>query len=65
MGESSIWENAEMVFIYRPRCPACSGVGHRTLRSDADADGSVTRRTLCRTCGCKFKVIVETEDPEE
>ena len=52
-------ERLAYVFIERARCPACGSADLQTLRSKNQGDGTTERRTQCRTCFHKFKVVVE------
>lgn len=54
-------DHLRYVFVERTRCPACGATDLQTLRSKTDQDGSVSRRTACRTCGHKFFVILEAD----
>ena len=49
----------DLVFITRARCPACGSADLQTIRSEDQGDGSTLRRTFCRACFHKFRVIVE------
>ena len=53
------WADAPRVFISLPACPdcACGDLAH--IRSEANGDGSYTRYTVCRKCGCRFFVVAE------
>lgn len=57
--KDSAAERTRYVYIERPRCPACRGTDLQTVRSKTEPDGSISRRTTCRTCGHKFFVIIE------
>lgn len=52
-------EATRYIFIERAHCPACGSIDLQTLRSQQQGDGVIQRRTLCRTCGHKFFVILE------
>ena len=48
------------VFVERPRCPKCGSTVLKTRHSRREfGDGSITRDTVCRTCGATFFVVVE------
>ena len=49
----------ERVYVVRPRCPGCGATNLHSYKTCQNGDGSVTRYTTCRTCGCKFFVVVE------
>ncbi len=53
------WSNCPRVFIVAPHCPACLGNDLLTIRCEQNGDGSVTRKTVCRTCSSRFLLIVE------
>lgn len=53
------WADAPRVFISLPACPKCAGDDLKAVRSYANGDGSTTRRTICRSCGCRFFVVAE------
>lgn len=49
-----------IVFVERPRCPACNSTKLKTLRSVADqGDGSCKRRTQCKACDHRFDLVLE------
>jgi hypothetical protein len=48
-----------LVFIVRPRCPRCGSADLQTIRSKDQGDGTVERRTQCRSCFHRFFVVVE------
>jgi hypothetical protein len=50
---------ARYVFCKRPRCPGCGSVDLLAVRTIHKDGGTVTRRTLCRTCGQKFMLVLE------
>ena len=54
-------DSLRYVFIQRivAQCPACSSTELKTLRSKNQGDGSTARRTLCKSCGHRFFIIVE------
>ncbi|MCX7424383.1 MAG: hypothetical protein NTW96_01895 [Planctomycetia bacterium] len=52
-------EPERYVFVVRPRCPVCGNADLQTIRSKAQGDGTVERRTQCRSCYHRFFVVVE------
>ncbi|MCX7424830.1 MAG: hypothetical protein NTW96_04285 [Planctomycetia bacterium] len=52
-------EPERYVFIRRPQCPKCGSANLQTVRSKAQGDGTVERRTQCRSCYHRFFVVVE------
>ena len=52
-------EPLRYVFVARARCPACGSANLQTIRSQRQGDNTVERRTQCRSCHHKFRVIVE------
>ena len=47
------------VFVTVPHCPECRSLDIERIRSEANGDGSLTRKTMCRSCGHVFKLVVE------
>jgi hypothetical protein len=56
------WSHAPCVFVHAPACPSCGSLDLLTIRSEQNGDGSTTRKTICRRCSKKFKVVVELPD---
>ena len=52
-------ESLRYVFVERTRCPACGSSDLQTIRSKDQGDGTVERRTQCRSCFHRFFVVVE------
>ena len=53
-------EPLRYVFIERPRCPSCGSGSLKTRKTlPSQGDDSVTRDTLCKSCGWTFYVVVE------
>lgn len=53
-------ERTRYVFVVRARCPQCGSLDLQTVRSVSDrTEGTVTRRTECRTCFHRFFVVLE------
>ncbi|MEX0774674.1 MAG: hypothetical protein WD042_03050 [Phycisphaeraceae bacterium] len=51
---------SDVLYLERPRCPACESPDLRTLRSVANqGDGSTRRRTVCKSCGHRFSIVIE------
>lgn len=57
MAES--WTDAPCIFIEAPACPACQALRPIIVRSEANGDGSTTRKAICRRCSERFKIVVE------
>lgn len=57
MAES--WANTPVVFVMAPACPACAALRPIIIRSEANGDGSTTRKAVCRRCSERFKIVVE------
>ena len=59
------WSDCPLVFLPPPpvaHCPRCGVAGpHGIVRSRAEADRSVTRRCVCRTCNQRFVVVVDPD----
>jgi hypothetical protein len=53
------WHNVPCVFIVAPHCPVCFAGRPIIVRSEANGDGSKTRKAVCRRCSEKFKIVVE------
>jgi hypothetical protein len=57
--KSEDWPPARVIHITRTRCPRCTRASLLTQHSTTIADEDTTiRKTLCRTCGWRFEVIV-------
>jgi transcriptional regulator NrdR family protein len=57
--DDALADPTQFVFIQRPHCPACGSADLQTIRSKDVGDGIVERRTQCRSCFHKFRVVVE------
>ena len=57
--KSPAWADAPAVHVVAPLCPHCSSHRHITVRSEANGDGSTTRKTICADCSLRFKVVIE------
>ena len=58
------WTDCEIIVIPpapRACCPECGHDRHIIIRSMTSADGSVTRRAVCRHCSSKFIVLVDPD----
>jgi predicted nucleic acid-binding Zn-ribbon protein len=53
------WPHAPCVHITLPTCPSCGSRSYSTVRSEANGDGSTTRKAICRTCDTAFKIVCE------
>jgi hypothetical protein len=63
MREAVQWDSVPMLFVPLVRCPSCTSPdGHTIVRTFTEADGSITRRCICRACSRPFLLIV---DPTE
>jgi hypothetical protein len=58
------WSDTPTITIFAPQCPHCAALRPIIVRSEANGDGTVTRKATCRTCSKRFKIIVETLLPE-
>ena len=58
------WDEVECVFIEAVACPHCGSTKPITVRSEQNGDGSVTRKSICRRCSRRFKVVVEISEFE-
>jgi C4-type Zn-finger protein len=52
-------DSTRYVFVTKTRCPVCDSADLQTIRSKTQDDGTISRRTACRTCGHRFFVILE------
>jgi hypothetical protein len=59
MPEQVRWQDCPIVFVTLPACPYCGTTGFITVRSEANGDGSVTRKSVCRRCSERFKLVIE------
>lgn len=53
------WADAPTIFVTAPACPACNTPRPIIVRSEANGDGSMTRKAVCRRCSQRFKICVE------
>jgi hypothetical protein len=56
----SLWSDVPTIFVTAAACPACRSGRPIIVRSEANGDSSVTRKAVCRVCGLRFKVVVES-----
>jgi DNA-directed RNA polymerase subunit RPC12/RpoP len=52
-------ERPRIVFVERPRCPACGSSRLQTYRTTQNGDSTVTRHSRCLACGQRLFVVVE------
>jgi hypothetical protein len=56
------WADVPAIVVYAPACPSCRALRPIIVRSEANGDGSTTRKAICRRCSERFKIIVELPD---
>lgn len=61
------WSVAPMAFVVAPHCPRCGALRPIIVRSmPREADGSSSRRCVCRKCSRPFVLVIEPpREPEE
>ncbi len=52
-------QKPDTVYIQWARCPVCHSRNVQTIRSEDNGDGTTTRRSQCRECFLKFRVVIE------
>jgi hypothetical protein len=52
------WADCPLVVVTAPACP-CGSLEYTTQRSEANGDGTTTRKAICRECGHPFKIAIE------
>lgn len=57
--DGTAWADCPDVVIHKAACPACWADEYTIVRSEANGDGSTTRKAICGSCGQRFKIIVE------
>ena len=57
------WHACEIVFVPMVCCPHCGSPKPIVIRSEKGGDGSLSRKSICRSCSKRFVVVVEP--PEE
>ena len=55
----------EVVYVTLPTCPSCGATEHVIVRSEANGDGSTTRKAICQWCRSPFKICVELPESED
>lgn len=60
MNES--WSTAPLVFVIRPACPVCGSTDYVRTRTDDNGDGSATKKVICKGCGGRYKIILESPE---
>ena len=53
------WSKAPVVSVTVPTCPTCGSRQYRRTRTDANGDGSATRKVICRECSAPYKIAIE------
>jgi hypothetical protein len=54
------WDSEPFVVIEKILCPWCAATsGRLVVRSELSADGSTTRRCICKGCSRRYVVILE------
>lgn len=53
------WSDAPLVFVEAIACPRCGSGRPITVRSQTEADGSVSRKSICRQCSGRYIAVVE------
>jgi hypothetical protein len=57
--DTTRWQDAPEVVVHAPACPRCWSPDYTLVRSEANGDGSTTRKATCSRCHRRFKIIVE------
>ena len=57
------WADAPRVFVTLPSCPQCGSTNLVRVRTEANGDGSATRRMRCACCPCRFFLVSEIPEP--
>ena len=52
-------ERLPYAYFPRPRCPLCNSPDLKIYKTVDNGDGSIVRYSKCRSCGEKFKLILE------
>lgn len=58
------WTDAPYVFVEAIACPYCGATRPITIRSESGGDGSIMRKSVCRRCSKRFRVVIENALPE-
>lgn len=54
------WASTPIITIYAATCPHCKAQEHYDRdRTDDNGDGSRTKKAICRTCGKRFRIVIE------
>ena len=54
------WSGAPIIFVHAICCPRCKALRPIIVRSSPiEADGSRSRRCICRRCSQRFVVVIE------
>lgn len=53
------WADAPVVFVDVPRCPLCGATGYDKVRTEANGDGTATKKVRCRGCARRYKIVGE------
>ena len=53
------WTDAPCITVVAPACPICRALRPIIVRTEQNGDGSVTRKSVCRRCSERFKIVVE------
>ena len=54
-----VWSSAPIAFFKLPACPFCGSPDRITVRSSREADGSTSRKTICRQCSQRYVLVLE------
>lgn len=57
------WALAPDIWIEIPSCPSCGATSFQTIRVESGGDGSRTRKSVCKICGQRCKIIFEPRLP--
>lgn len=54
-----VWSDAPTCVVVAPACPSCGCTETPiTLRSEVQTDGTTVRKSVCRECSIRFRLIV-------
>lgn len=56
------WSKAPVVSVTVPTCPSCGSRQYHRTRTDANGDGSATRKVICREYSVLYKIAIELPD---
>lgn len=54
-----LWDDARCVHVTAGHCPHCHCLKYVRVRSEANGDGTVTRKCVCERCSRRFKLVIE------